>query len=429
FLGFLAEIIFNKFNIPDILLLIGVGIGIGTVLEWADATTFGEGAALFSTFALVFILFQGALSIDFKTLIKSINNTFSLTVTNFILTVCVVSIIGRLMGYDLYLSLLLGMILGGTSSAVVIPLVKSIDIKDKYGTVLTIESALSDVLCIIGTVTILEIINTQSFVTSEIFNSVFSSFSKAILVGVIVGIIWIIFMSKNEIITKSYMLTIALLIGIYVFVESPFIKASGAIAALSFGLVLGNSRSILQFARMGTRNGSSNLNENKSKNKKISSFKKNSDEDEDAKVIRNVLSPSAKNFYSEISFFVKVFFFVYLGILIDFSNPKVFIYGALLTLGIYLIRPISVKLVFGGDNLDVKERTIVESLIPKGLAAAVLAGVAVQTGVLGDMATDFVNTILSVILLSIVLTSILIFLTERGWFKGFLPFLYKKKES
>ncbi|MCA9460471.1 MAG: hypothetical protein KC550_08045, partial [Nanoarchaeota archaeon] len=101
----------------------------------------------------------------------------------------------------------------------------------------------------------------------------------------------------------------------------------------------------------------------------------------------------------------------------------------LLTLGIYLIRPISVKLVFGGDNLDIKERTILETLIPKGLAAAVLAGVAVQTGILGSFATEFVNTVLSVILLSIVLTSVLIFFTEQGWFKGFLPFLYKKKDN
>ncbi|MCA9460068.1 MAG: cation:proton antiporter, partial [Nanoarchaeota archaeon] len=312
FLGFLAEIIFKKFNIPDVLLLIGIGIGIGSVLDWANASTFGSGATLFSTFALVFILFQGALSIEFKTLIRSLNNTFSLTLVNFILTACVVSIIGRYMGYDLYLSLLLGMILGGTSSVVVIPLVRSIDMGDKYGTILTLESELSDVLCIIGTITILEIITNQSVATSEIFNSVFSSFSKAILVGVIVGILWIFFMFKNEIVSKTYMLTIAILMGLYVFVESPFIEASGAIAALSFGLVLGNSRSILEFARMGSKNGANNSSWNSNKNsknhkKRATAFRRNGD-DEDEVVIRNVLSPSAKNFYSEIYFFVKTFF-------------------------------------------------------------------------------------------------------------------------
>ena len=100
-----------------------------------------------------------------------------------------------------------------------------------------------------------------------------------------------------------------------------------------------------------------------------------------------------------------------------------------MTVGIFLIRPFAVKLVFGKDNLEAQDRTFLEILIPKGLAAAVLAGVAVQSGVLGDGAGSFINMILSVVLLSILLTSILLFLTQKGWFKGFLPFLGSKVEE
>jgi len=143
--------------------------------------------------------------------------------------------------------------------------------------------------------------------------------------------------------------------------------------------------------------------------------------------MKNVLSPTAKNFYGEISFFVKDFLFVYLGLLMDFSNPNVFIYGGIMTLGIYLIRPFAVKMTFGRkEKLDIKEKTLLEILIPKGLAAAVLAQLSVQSGVLGERATEFGSLILSVIFLSIFLTSILIFLTEKGWFKGFFFFLRKE---
>jgi len=115
----------------------------------------------------------------------------------------------------------------------------------------------------------------------------------------------------------------------------------------------------------------------------------------------------------------------------DFSNPNVFIYGGIMTLGIYLIRPFAVKMTFGRkEKLDIKEKTLLEILIPKGLAAAVLAQLSVQSGVLGERATEFGSLILSVIFLSIFLTSILIFLTEKRFgFKGIFLFFEKGKCS
>lgn len=407
FLGFLSELIFKKTNIPDVLFLIIVGIVIGTVLNWASVDTFGYGAKLFTTFALVFILFQGGLNIEFKTLFKSLPKTMMLTIITFILTVAVVTGISYFLYQDFMVSLLVGMILGGTSSAVVIPLVNNLDLKDKYGLVLTLESAISDVLCIVGSLAILEVMSTGVLEASSIFNSVLSSFSLALILGILAGFIWIFLLHRYLALINAYMVTVAFVIGLYAFVESPFVGASGAIASLAFGLMLGNSKSILGM---------------------FSKVKDDEKEEEDggdnAKNSKNVLSTSAKNFYAEISFFVKTFFFVYLGILIDFSNLNVFFYGALLTVGIFLVRPYAVKYVFRKDYyLDNKERTMLEVLVPKGLAAAVLAGVAVQSGVLDGFSGDFVNVILSTVLLSIIFTSVLIFLTEKNMFNGFLPYL------
>jgi NhaP-type Na+/H+ or K+/H+ antiporter len=78
-LGFLAEILFRKTRIPDVLLLIGAGILIATGFGWASIESFGFGAQLFTTFALVFILFQGALNIDFRALFHSFGGTVSYT--------------------------------------------------------------------------------------------------------------------------------------------------------------------------------------------------------------------------------------------------------------------------------------------------------------------------------------------------------------
>jgi len=390
------------------LLLILIGIIIGNFFRWVDPQSFGDGAKLFSTFALIFILFQGALSIEFKSLIKSLSNTLNLTVISFFLTLIVVFSISFLLGYPISISLLLGTILAGTSSAVVIPLVQNIDIRNKYGLVLTLESAISDVLCIIGTITILKVLKTGEIIPSLIFQNILSSFVLAIIVGAGVGFIWVLLLSKFEIFNDSYMLTIALVLGLYALIESSLVGASGAIGALAFGLIIGNSRSILTF-------------NNKDKNKPKNNLEENSKPQ-----VKNILPNSAKNFYNEISFFVKTFFFVYLGILIDFSNMSIFFYGAILTLAIFLIRPFAVKFVFRNQKIEKQEKVILEILIPKGLAAAVLAGIVVQSGFITGFEKEFVSLILSVVFLSIVFTSILVFLSEKNWFRGFIPFLHKK---
>ncbi len=409
FLGFIAEIIFKRTNIPDVLILMGVGILLSFGFSIVSADSFGEGAKLFTTFALIFILFQGALSIDFKNLFSSLPKTLSLTVLSFILTVTFVSGVSYLIYGDILISLLIGMVLGGTSSAVVIPMVNNLEISEKNRLVLTLESAISDVLVIVGALTILQIMETGSVEASNIFQTILTSFSLAIVVGVIIGIIWIVLLHKFDLLAKTHVVTIALVIGIYSFVESPFVEASGAIAALAFGLMLGNSRTILLLT-----------NGKKSRRRLLEG-----EVEPESRVIRSVLSGNAKSFYSEISFFVKIFFFVYLGILMDFSNPWLFVYAVFITLAAFLVRPYAVKFVYRKDRtFDDLNRTILEIMIPKGLAAAVIAGLAVQSGLLGDVAGEFVSLILSVVLLSIVFTSVLVFLADKGWFKGFLPFLY-----
>jgi NhaP-type Na+/H+ or K+/H+ antiporter len=402
-LGYFSDFIFKKTGVPDVLILILVGIALKE-FAFVDGNSFGFTSVLFTTFALIFILFQGALSIDFKLLLRSLYDIFSLTTLHFFASMAVIAGISYLLAYDLFTSLLIGAILAGTSSAVVIPLVNALEISDKHRTILSLESALSDVLCIVGTVTILEIMKTGEVLASEVFRLVLSSFSLAIVVGGLIGLVWIFLMDKYENLVHLHLLTIALVMGVYAFVESNFVQASGAIAALAFGLVLGNSRTLLNFHPQ----------------------KRKQHEDEPT---RNVLLPSAKSFYSEISFFVKTFFFVYLGLLLDFSNPLILVYGALLTLAVYLLRPIIVRLVFRRQKTEEINRTYLEVLIPKGLAAAVLAGIAVQSGLLGDALSGFVAMILSVIFFSIVLTSILLFAAQKNIFKGFLPFLHPKFEN
>jgi len=133
-------------------------------------------------------------------------------------------------------------------------------------------------------------------------------------------------------------------------------------------------------------------------------------------VKKTILSTSAMSFYSEIGFFVKVFFFVYLGLLINISDPLVLLWGVILTFIVYLVRPFATFLTFR-ERLQSQNRVALQALIPKGLAAAVLAQLAVQEGIAG--AEQIVAVVLSVVFLSILLTSTMILLNQKGLFNGF----------
>lgn len=399
-IGYFSELLFKKTGIPDVLVLIGIGISLRYFFDAIHPENFGASANLFATFTLIFLLFQGALKIDFKTLFKSVTEATKLTIISFLFTVIITSGLSILLfGFNIQLAILFGMIVGGTSSAVVIPLVNMLPINKKEGSTLMLESAISDVLCIVGAMTMINIIVSGEVSGAMVFKDILSSFSLAIIVGGIIGLLWVFTLFKFKNLRRAHLVTIAIVIAVYTFVESPFIEASGAISALAFGLVLGNSRAIIAL------------------NKKIS-------EDKHSEII-DVLSKTAQSFFSEISFFVKVFFFVYLGVLIDFSNPIIFALAGLIVFSMYIIRPLAVQLTHKKEELDDYSRVNLEILIPKGLAAAVLVNITIQEGIRG--AETMIAPILAIVLLSIILTSILVPLAKKGYFKGFTH-IFKKTQ-
>ena len=391
-IGYGAQYIFHKTNIPDVLFLIIIGIILRAITgESIDLGVFGE---LFTTFALIYIIFQGALGLQISSLIRSIGPTVKLTILGFVLTVASIFTVMFLFNFSWEVSLLMGFVLGGTSAIVIIPILKNIQIKESYSSTIMLESALSDVLCIIATLTMLKVIQSGSITVQSVFSTLFLSFLFAVSIGLLVGIIWSALLSKFETLSQAYMLTIGVLLLVFALVESPLINANGALACLVFGIVVGNSKKILHL------------------------FKKHTEE----QTIKSIFSPSAMNFFAEVSFFIKVTFFVYLGMIIDFSSWYIILIGFLLTCILFAVRPLAIKILYQKEHIDEKSRTIFEIMIPKGLAAAVLAQVAAsqleQLPQYAQVAPLLGNLALSIVFFSIVFTSAFVFGAEHGFFKG-----------
>lgn len=391
FLGFLGEYVFKKTNIPDVIWLILFGIFIGTLSDIKNSAGFVDFAPIFTTFALIFILFEGSLKIKLIDLFKSTPKATLLTFLSFFSSVLVVTIVGKLLGLSFLDSMLVGSIIGGTSSAVVIPIAERISIRSENVSVLKLESSISDVLCILASLTILGImVSPSGFSLSDPLHSLIGSFAIAILVGLLAGFIWIPIIKYIQRHSKSYLITIAFLLLLYSFVE--YIDASGAIACLAFGILMGNSKQIFEI--MHKEDTSSAL-------KKDQMF-----------------------FFSQISFFVKTFFFVYLGMMIEFTDSTPFIIAAIITLLLFVVRSFAVAPI--AKHIPVKDRAALEVLIPKGLAAAVLAQLPAQ--ILGSEAAIFdglASMVMAVVLYTIIISSILVFMVEKNWYKGLANMILK----
>ena len=135
-----------------------------------------------------------------------------------------------------------------------------------------------------------------------------------------------------------------------------------------------------------------------------------------------------KTLFSEVIFLVKTFFFIFLGMSIQFGNVKILFLGLLLTFLIYGNRLILTRLIISKNTLN-NEAAMISFIIPKGLAAAVLAEVPMHMGLPEELLPMFIEiraVIYMVILFSILLTAFLIYTQETGLTKTRYEHIFSK---
>ena len=380
FFGFFAEFIFRKFRIPDVLFLIILGFVIGPyVLRYVEPSHLIGLAPIFTTFALIILLFDGAFNIGLSAFVKEFGPSVKLTLFNFTISTSIVALVMVFAGFSLLASLLTGFILGGTCSAFVIPILKQLNVKQRIYSLLTFESALTDILSIVFSLTIIELTKLGTFQIQIVIAKIITLFAVAGFLGIIAGAIWIAIV-KKVLKEHNYMITIAYLLLLYVVAE--YLGGNGAIAALTFGIIIRNAKQIEKLIRKVTHQ------ENTSSS--------------------TVTTHSEEYFYHQLSFLLKTFFFVYVGVLIDLSNHKALILGAILGIAILFSRRASILILGKGTD---EEQNLINVVFARGLAAAAIAQLAIQANITG---ADFIAKITYIVITTtIILSSISIFVTQR----------------
>jgi len=366
-LGVLGEAFFKKTGIPDIAFLMVLGIIIGPILGIVQPAAVVEIVPYFAALALIIIMFDGGYNLHIGNVLKTAHFAVVLVILGFAVSVGIVTGMAHYgLGWEWLDSILLGTIVGGSSSIIVFGLVRKLRISDEAKSMLSFESALTDILSTIVAFVLFEAVLSGNFSIDLLGETI----GRAVLVGLIlgfgVGIPWMFIVSKLSNAQHNYMLTLGVLFLLF-FLANSF-GESGALTALVFGLMLGNKKYLLKKLRI--------------------------------KLPEHTIDNSL---HSQVTFIVRAFFFVFVGLLASFGQFEYVIFGIVAAVAIYVGRIVITKtaLVRGFSKLDKKVTSV---MIPRGLAAAVLATIPLTMGLQNGEA--YPQIVFFILLTSVIITTI-----------------------
>lgn len=371
---------FRSKKVPDVLLLIIIGLILGPITGLVEQRSFGQIGSVFANITLVIILFEGGTSLRLDVLRTAIRGTASLTTVNFAISAIIIGL-ATLVVFDFnpILSFMLGAFLGGTASAIVIPMVAQLNLQPASKTILILESAVTDVLCVVVGLAFLEAAKLGAINIGTMFGNLVSGFFFSAVIGVIGGLGWSFLINRARNLENSIFTTPAFVFIVYGVAELP--GFSGAIAALMFGITMANIDMVPQTMLQ-----------------KYTRF------------VPHTLNETERVFFSEVVFLLKTFFFVYIGVSIALNDFFSLAIGAILTLLLFAFRIPIVKISVR-PSIPIEDRVIMSVMVPKGLAAAVLASLPAQAGIQGGEMIQ--NIAYSTVLISIILNSLFIMLNNR----------------
>ena len=455
FISHFFTALFEKTRIPDVLLLILLGIMLQiSFLIFGVELNFETSGRVLSSLALALMLFEGGSHLTFAVIKRTLSKCVTISIITFILTTlvsfCVLYffqpgatdssllswISERYEGFYIFLNdftgihyteytvqqaLFMGVVLGSISPAVIIPIIKLLKVTENTKSMLVVESAITDILSIVIAIGLVAFMaNTSlhndlaateddSFI-KDMINVLVKTIVYSSIIAIIGSLIWSWILKKIRKFPNTIFTSLAFILILYGFSEvlhEQGYKVNGPICVLLFGLILSNSK-----------NMPSSILRSFSRNHLVE--------------FTNV----EKTFFSEIIFIVKTFFFIYLGSSIfsaltdSFYNMVFLFWGFIITILIYLLRLLVSKFIIPKETLY-EEAKLISFMIPKGLAAAVLAEYPLthSDGFSFEQIQifEYIRIIIySVVFFSIIFTAISIIINKNKKINTFYRKIFKK---
>lgn len=371
--GVVSSLLSKRFGIPDIPVLIFLGVVLGPVSGTIQVDTLSSLAPVFAALAVTVILFEGGIHLRISRVVSQAGRAVVLALSGFALSMLVVGLVfSFFLHWPLPVALLLGSTVGGSSSVVVFSLLRRMGAPERVGALLSLESALTDVLVIVVTTSLVHLV-VGSVGTNYplVIGGIFQTFATGAAIGAVGGVVWLKMLDRMNDEPYKDIATIGFLLGAYALAVT--FNGSGAISALIIGLVIGNGSEVRKLLRL-----------------------------DPGLPVEGI----SRRFHEQVSFALRTFFFVYLGLYFNFQSPFLIVVGGLASLILFGARYLAVLGSTVGDSVLRMDSWMMTVQYPRGLAAAVMAqGFLVAAF---PFSGQLVDVVLSVIIWTVVSSSLMV---------------------
>lgn len=345
--GVVGSWIYETRRIPDVLILILLGLLLGPVLGLVPAAALGPWMPFVGSIALSLILFEGGLDLDFEQMVSRTGLAFMLaTITFFTSMISVAALYHWLAGAAWAESFLVGSVLGCVSSAVILPVTHKLRAPAEVKTAINLEAAFSDMWGVVITLVLLRVTGV-GFDPGQTVNALIGSFTTAVIGAALFGAAWLWALERLKASPFAYMMTLAAVFVLYGLTE--LAHGSGPVAVLSFGVILTNAPEIAAVFR---------------------------------RKYKFTLDETIRRFNTEVTFFARTFYFVYLGLVVSLQSFDLSFLAV--TFAIFAALTVCRIAVVRGSGLAAPVERPYElaylAMIPRGLTSAVLAGMVNAAG-------------------------------------------------
>lgn len=344
-LAFLANRVFRVTRIPDVVLLMALGVVLGPGLGLLHADALSKATNLLGTLAIILVLFEGGLELNLRETLRHFPGSFLLACVCYVFTVALVALV---MVKGLHLSLvnglLVGAALGCTSSTVVLPVLQQMEAEEPVKVTLMLEASWGDVLAVLTVGLLLGLQSQTGPLAQGIAHRFLVQVGVALLFSVPAGVLWSRLLHVLSEQRFWQVLTFSMVLVLYAGMEA--LGANGLIAVLAFGLTISNFPGV--DPSLGLTGPLTALAESQQ---------------------------SLLTFHSELAFLVRTFFFVLIGAVAQlgiFPQHPLLIAG---TLGaLFVARWLAIHSSrWAWRGISVQGREAILWMLPRGLITVVLA--------------------------------------------------------
>jgi cell volume regulation protein A len=375
-LGALGEFVFSRTGVPDMIWLVVAGIVDGPVLKLIKPEVLTPALPFFGAIALIIILLGGGLKFRIADVAAAAPRALTLGLVGFCLSVfatCIYAValieLGIIKPGPLEIFIMIGAIIGGTSSLVIIPTMAGGKVDERVARLLEVESCVTDALCVVVTLVMIDIILEGKVDAAYPLLALAQAAGFGVVIGLVGGLAYLPVMPLLKGKGHAYTVLIAWFLIIYGAVT--LTGGNGALGVLACALLIGNAADLLPKLYKRIEAGD----------------------------FRN--DDTAMAIHAQLTFFVKSFFFFLIGLLFP-TEPKLILIGAVLAGVLALVRIPTTRLSLWGGGFTPQQGKLVAVAIPRGLAAGVLSTMPLYRGVQGMQN-------LAPIIFSMIVFSILIF--------------------